>query len=118
MSLAEIYYVRDKDSNNPQEIILNNMIKLGYYNINKTKIYKLYIKQYLIKLIKNDKLDYTKSFEFYINEYKKQDEYKLFMNEIDRKISRCLILSKYLDTNKIKEFYNDCLEDELLYLGY
>lgn len=117
-NMANDYYLRDVKMNlNPEEVILQNMKKLGYYNVNKTMLYDRFIKQYIKKVVDND-LDYSKPLQNYIEEYKQTEDYNMCMDQINRQVERSLELQKFLNTTNLKEFYEDCTEDELYYLGY
>ena len=117
--LANDYYLRDIEMNfDAHDIIIFSLKKLGYYNINKPLLCKEFIKKYLIKLINNNDIEYSKSLQFYINEYKQTNEYNNFINQIDIKIKRSIILQKYLNNSELFNFYNNCTEDELIYIGY
>ena len=118
-TLANDYYLRDVEMDlDPRDIIIFSLKKLGYYNINKPLLCKQFIKKHLNKLINGNNLDYTKTLQYYIDEYKKSSEYKKFVNQIDIKIRRSITLQKYLNDSNNHNFYINCTEDELIYIGY
>lgn len=117
-NMAASYYLRDIELKvNPEDVILHNMKKLGYYNVNKLMLYDRFMKQYLKKMIDTN-LDYSRSLQDYIDEYKKTDDYNRCIEQIEKQIERSLELRKFLNTTNLKEFYENCTEDELYYLGY
>jgi hypothetical protein len=118
-SLPELYIERDLELNlDPCKTIINHLKKLNYYNINIQNLKNKFIEQYLIKEINSGNYNLENN-KYVINtniidtiEYKKYDDY---LNNI---LLRSIILSKYINNNNIQEFYNNCTNDELIYLGY
>jgi hypothetical protein len=118
-TLANDYYLRDIEMDlDPYDIIMFSLKKLGYYNINKPLLCRENIKRHLNKLINSNSLDYTKTLQYYINKYKQSSEYKKFVNQINIKIGRSIVLQKYLNDSNNHDFYINCTEDELIYIGF
>ena len=118
--MIELYCERDNDMNLDLYKLLNNhLLKLNYNYINKSTELKKYIDNNYVLNIKNNNLDPAKTtYIEWVNKFKLTLEYLKFKKHLDNKIKRSIILSKFCGTNKNKEFYETCTEEELIYLGY
>jgi hypothetical protein len=93
--IAHMFYKRDLEMKlDPLDTIINHLKKLRYYNIN--------------LLFEESTFSGNKDSE----------EYKKFKKNLNYRIERSIILSKYINKINIKEFYNSCTTEELYYLGY
>ena len=113
-SLAEMYYERDVSMNlNPNQSIYLSLKKLRYIEIDEKK----------------DENDFKVFlFKKYLKDYNKLDEYKDAVDNSDelvkyrenRKLSkeRGNFLSKFLNSDDNKRFYESLTDDELEYIGY
>jgi len=107
-------YIKDKISrNNNQERIINHMKKLGYLNFNMIEESRKFLLNLLsMNQIGNDFNGLTLNEIFVILKY--TDAYKAFEKETNYKISRSILLTKYLSNqNDTYSFYNDLTIDEL-----
>ena len=116
-TLVDLYYKRDIDMKlDPIKQINRSLKKLEYTNINVDEV----LNKRMLYLFKG--IDYVKypdmSFNDYKQSYKSSPEYEKYLSSIYHNIERGMKLSKYIDTDKIKEFYMDCSLEELQYLGY
>jgi hypothetical protein len=118
--IVENYYNRDLKLNiDLTKHIINHLTKLDYNYVNKSKLLKLFLHNKYISDIKCDALEPSKiSYNEWLVSVKETFLYKNILNNIDNKIKRSILLSKYVGTNDIKNFYNDCTLEELTYLGY
>jgi len=114
--LINMYLERDNNLKlNPSDQILSYLQKLGYYNINvDNELDNIISFRYKTNL---DNLKNT-SFNEYKNSFLETDEYNKMKLNIYEKINRSMILSKFIGTSLVKDFYNKCNYDELVYLGY
>ncbi len=119
------YVVRDKVMNlSPNEQIMHGLTKLGYVNVN----FPQETKQFLVDLtMKNLKLALLNDWEspvkyMSVDEYmeyvKQTDDYKLFVDELNRRLKRACELSSFVQSNDNQAFYNSLTLSELSYLGY
>jgi hypothetical protein len=116
----QLYMERDNTLQiNPRDQIRFSLDKLGYNYVNKEQETTDFIKNYFLYAIKIG--DYNPEIMEYNNwlaEFKDSCTYKKFLINLDDKIARSIILSKYAGTDKINEFYNACTLSELYYVGY
>ena len=119
-SIVELYCDRDREMNLDLYKLLNNHLsKLDYNYINKSMELKKYIDNKYVFNITNNKLDPAKiTYTEWVKNFKLSLEYLEFQKHLDNKIKRSIILSKFAGSNKNKEFYEKCTEEELTYLGY
>lgn len=119
------YVVRDKVMNlSPNEQIVNGLTKLGYVNVN----FPQETKQFLVELtMKNLKLALLNDWESpvkymsvdeYMEHVKQTDDYKHFVNEMNRRLKRACELSSFVHSYDNHAFYNSLTLSELSYLGY
>jgi len=121
-SLAGSFFFEGK--NYPDQII-KYLKDLNYYNVDTSKEIKKYLINTLSKVI-SDELTY----DFYssmndqnvgelLEKIKSSDEYKNFINQLNKNIERGFILSKFIsDCNNILNFYNALTLEELNKLNY
>jgi hypothetical protein len=101
------------------KLLNNHLSKLNYNYINKSIELKKYIDNNYVFNITNYNLDPAKTtYIEWVNNFKLSLKYLEFKKYLDNKIKRSIILSKFAGTNKNKEFYETCTEEELIYLGY
>lgn len=115
--LVDLYCKRDIDMKlDPIKQIDRSLKKLEYTNINVDEV----LNKRMVYLFKG--IDYVKypdmSFNDYKQSYKSSPEYEKYLSSIYSNIERGMKLSKYIDSNKIREFYMDCSLEELHILGY
>ena len=112
----EAYCKRDELKNiNSRDHIINSLKKLGYYNVDQNTDCQNYIKHCV--LFKNN-LDITKTLQEMMDDFKETDDYKNFVINTNIRIGRALVLSSFINSNDIKNFYNALTLEELNYLGY
>ena len=114
---VDTYYKRDELMNiNGSNQIIHSLKKLGYYNIDQNFECNRYI---IDSLMLNSKiLDKTKTLNKLCDEFKETTEYKKFLNNINSRIGRALVLSSFINSNDTLNFYNALTLEELNYLGY
>ena len=114
---VDTYYKRDELMNiNGSNQIIHSLKKLGYYNIDQNFECNKYI---IDSLMLNSKiLDKTKTLDKLSNEFKETTEYKNFLNNINSRIGRALVLSSFINSNDTLNFYNALTLEELNYLDY
>lgn len=114
---VDTYYKRDELMNiNGSNQIIHSLKKLGYYNIDQNFECNKYI---MDSLMLNSKiLDKTKTLDKLSNEFKETTEYKNFLNNINSRIGRALVLSSFINSNDTLNFYNALTLEELNYLDY
>lgn len=119
-SMVELYCERDSNMKLDLYKLLNDhLCKLKYTYINKSMELKKYIDDRYVFNITNNKLDPAKTtYIEWVANFKLSLEYLEFHKHLDNRIKRSIILSKFIGTNKNKEFYEKCTEEELIYLGY
>ena len=119
-SVVKLYCDRDIDMNlDLYKLINDHLSKLDYKYINKSIELKKFIDNKYIFNITNNKLDPAKTtYIEWVKNFKLSLDYLKFQKHLDNKIKRSIILSKFCGTNKNKEFYETCTENELSYLGY
>ena len=119
-SLAELYIERDNRLQlNSSETIIKNLKKLNYYNIDIEMLKNKFISNFLINEVKNNNY-YLDDSNYYViskslNDILQSNEYKKYIENLNYNVERNNILSNY---NNIADFYNNCTNEELLYLGY
>jgi hypothetical protein len=109
----------------PKDQIIKYLKDLNYYNVDTSKEVKKYLINTLAKVI-SDELTY----DFYssmndqkvgelLEKIKLCDEYKIFINQLNKNIERGFVLSKFIsDCNNILNFYNALTLEELNKLNY
>jgi len=119
-SIVKLYCDRDSEMNLDLYKLLNDHLsKLNYKYVNKSMELKKYIDNKYVFNITNNKLDPAKTtYTEWLEKFKLSLDYLNFQKHLDNKIKRSIILSKFVGTNKNKEFYENCTQDELSYLGY
>jgi hypothetical protein len=119
-SLAQLYIERDaKLQLIPEETIIKHLKKLNYYNIDIENLKNNFIKNYLIDEIKNNNYCLDNNYYIIITKLSTildSDKYKKYIKYLNYCVERSNILINYI--NNINNFYNNCTNDELLYLGY
>jgi len=119
-SISKVYYERDTEMNlDLYKLIDYHLSKLNYKYINKSMELKKYIDNKYVFYITTKKIDPAKiTYIEWVATFKLSLEYLQFQKHLDNKIKRSILLSKFIGTNKNKEFYETCTEEELNYLGY
>jgi hypothetical protein len=119
------YTTRDKVMNLvPNEQILYSLQKLGYYNVNFVEETKSFIIDNVCKKIKVDlSNDWEASLKYeqiygIMEGFKETDIFKNFLNKLNVRLGRALVLSKFIGSNENEKFYNSLTLEELNYLGY
>jgi hypothetical protein len=109
----------------PKDQIIKYLKDLNYYNVDTSKEVKKYLINTLAKVI-SDELTY----DFYssmndqkvgelLEKIKLSNEYKIFINQLNKNIERGFVLSKFIsDCNNILNFYNALTLEELNKLNY
>ena len=114
---VDSYCKRDDIMNiNDNDQIINSLKKLGYYNIDQNNECNNYISNSVIS--KNKNHDKTKTLNELFDEFKETTEYKNFLHNINIRIGRALVLSSFINTGNIINFYNALTLEELNYLGF
>jgi hypothetical protein len=119
-SISTLYYERDNEMKlDLYKLINDHLYKLNYKYINKSMELKKYIDNKYVFNITNNKINPAKiTYTEWVTTFKLSLDYLQFQKHLDNKIKRSIILSKFIGTNKNKEFYETCTEEELNYLGY
>jgi hypothetical protein len=125
-TLVSSLYQRDLIKNyNNQEQIINCLKKLNYYSIDLHQEQKKFILDFLNNIIyfelrKNWDSDIkNKSINELIEFIKNTSDYQRFEYNLNYRISRAFILSKYINnSNSTFLFYNDLSIEELTQLDY
>jgi hypothetical protein len=118
-SIATIYYNRDLEMNlKPENQIKQSLEKLKYLNTDYKLMKKHFIKNKLIIKLSSEELDTSLSINELIEQIEKSDEYLLYCQNLNNNKERGIELEKFLLSNDIKNFYNNCTEEELEYLGF
>jgi hypothetical protein len=119
-NIIESYYNRDITLNiNPKLNIIKHMNKLNYKFINKSNILSLYLNDCYISDIKWFIIDPSKtSYNEWLSTFQKTTKYDNLIKQIDYRIKRSIELSRFIGSDKIIDFYNNCTIEELTYLGY
>ena len=118
--IVELYYNRDIELNiEPPISIINHLKKLNYNFVDKSKLletslYNEYISDIKYSILEPSKISYNE----WLVSFKETHVYNNIINNINNKIKRSILLSKYTGSNDIKGFYNNCTIEELNYLGY
>lgn len=107
-------YIKDKiTNNNNQERIITHMKKLGYFNFNMIEESKKFLLNLLSMNQTYDDFNGLTLNEIFVV-LKNTDAYKAFEKETNYKISRSVLLTKYLfNQNDTYSFYNDLTVEEL-----
>ena len=118
--IIQLYLERDRFYNlNRNEVILNSIKKLGYYNYDLTTIKDEYLYRKILNyIIENKLLNSSKCINEIYEEIIKSKEYEEFLNILNQKLERSITLSKFIGTENTEDFYKSCTEYELHYLGY
>lgn len=118
--IVELYYNRDVELNiEPSKSITKHLTKLDYNFVNKSELLNTYLYNKYISDIEYNIVDPLQvSYNKWLVSFKKTLNYNNIINNIDNKIKRSILLSKYAGSNDIKGFYNNCTIEELAYLGY
>ena len=118
--IVELYYNRDVELNiEPSKSITNHLTKLDYNFVNKSDLLNTYLYNKYISDIEYNIVDPLQvSYNKWLGSFKETLNYNNIINNIDNKIKRSILLSKYAGSNDIKGFYNNCTIEELAYLGY
>jgi hypothetical protein len=112
---VQAYIARDKSMNfNPNEQIIFSLSKLGYYNIN----LQYQINKFLNKKLFQLPIDSNKTIGEFYDDIMKTDEYKQFIDNVNKNIGRAFYLSKYIGSSDIEGFYNDLTLEELSCIGW
>jgi len=120
MTIAYNYYIRDIEMKlEPKRQIVNALYKLGYLNLDIDKKCKTYIDSEISLMMLND----TNLLTFYVDVIKETDKYKSYYNHLLYSQKRFNELKDFLsidniDFHVLKEFYESCTEEELMYLGW
>lgn len=119
-SLAQLYIDRDdKLQLIPEETIIKHLKKLNY-NIDIEKLKNDFITDYLISEVKKNNYYLDDEFKYIINTSLntiiESDKYINYIKYLNYCVERRNILKNY--SSNINDFYNNCTNDELLYLGY
>ena len=119
-SLPQLYIERDvKLQLIPEETIIKHLKKLNYYNIDIEKLKNDYITDYLVSEVKKNNYYLNDEFQYIINTTLNtiinSEKYINYIKYLDYCLERSNLLMNY---NNINDFYNNCTNDELLYLGY
>lgn len=119
------YVTRDKVMHLiPNEQILHSLQKLGYYNVNFVDESKNFIIDNVCKKIK---MDLTNNWDAMIKneqlsnimeEFKETNTFKDFLNKLNCRLGRAVVLSKFINSNDNEKFYNALTLEELSYIGY
>lgn len=119
-SMVNLYCERDSNMNlDLYKLINDHLSKLNYNYINKSMELERYINNRFVYNITNNKLNPVKTtYIEWKKSFKLSLDYLKFHKHLDNKIKRSIVLSKFVGTDKNKEFYEACTEDELNYLGY
>jgi hypothetical protein len=113
----DTYYKRDLLMNiNGCDHIINSLKKLRYYNIDQNFECNKFIIESL--MLNSKYLEKTKTIDKLADEFKETAEYKNFLHNINLRIGRALVLSSFINSNDILNFYNALTLEELNYLGY
>ena len=125
-SIISFLYKRDLVKNYfPQNQIIKYMNQLNYYNIDISKESNTYLISNLNKILllelNNDMNSHIKfkTVDDILNLIKESNDYKCFISNINYKIERAFVLSKYItDCNNVLNFYNALTLEELNKLNY
>ena len=119
------YVTRDKVMHLiPNEQILHSLQKLGYYNVNFVDESKNFIIDNVCKKIK---MDLTNNWDAMIKneqlfniieEFKETNTFKDFLNKLNFRLGRAVVLSKFINSNDNEKFYNALTLEELSHIGY
>lgn len=127
-TLVSSLYQRDLIKNyNNQEQIINCLKKLNYYTIDLHQEQKNFILDFLNNIISYElKKDWdsdikNKRINELIEYIKNTSDYQRFEYNLNYRVSRAFVLSKYIsipNSNSTYYFYNDLTIDELTQLDY
>lgn len=111
------YCKRDNVMNiNSNDQIVNSLKKLGYYNIDQNNECNNYISNSV--LLKNKNLDKSKTINELFDEFKQTSDYKNFVNNVNTRIGRALVLSSFINSGNLINFYDALTLEELNYLDW
>jgi hypothetical protein len=118
-SIAAMYVERDIFMKLDMALeIVRSINKLGYSSVNIPYLKEEFIKNNYITYIKNTNGCNITNYDTWCNDFVKLTIFKEYMNMVDVKLERSILLSKYIGTNNTELFYKACTVDELNYLGY
>jgi hypothetical protein len=116
MSTAQMFYERDIRMNLDLKNQINkSLCKLGYLDLDYDKKCKEYIDYTLSRMIRNCELNYDNTLKFYVDYIKQTFEFQEYCNHLKYSQKR---FNELKNLTEIKDFYENCTEQELEYLGY
>jgi hypothetical protein len=116
MSTAQMFYERDISMNLDLKNQINkSLCKLGYLDLDYDKKCKEYIDYKLSRMIVNGELNYDKPLNLYVYDIKETNEFQQYCNHLNYCQKR---FNELKNLTEIKDFYENCTEQELEYLGY
>jgi len=120
--IIKLYLERDMVlSTSTQDIVINALKKLGFYNYDSETELRQYEKLYVIKQI-SESFDLVRdeSINTMINRYRESDDYKNLHTKCVNKQNRSNFLHSNIDTyfENLHTFYCALTLNELEYLGY
>ena len=118
--LTNSYYNRDIEYNiNNNNTIIRSLSKLGYLNFNLNDEIRNVEQRMLKKYIDNNYQHvYNQSVSNIINMIKQTDEYTNYMNQLNGKLGRSIILSRFINDFDTNNFYKSLTVAELEYIGF
>lgn len=112
--IIDAYVTRDEVMElNPVYTIQKALQKLKYLNVDMNSEVQVYIKEHITAILREDA-----TVRELMDEIKETDKFYQFFNHLKHRVERSILLSKFLDTNNIEEFYSSLTFEELVYLGY
>ena len=120
--LVKLYLERDITlSTSTQDIVINALKKLGFYNYDIETDLRQYEKSYVLKQI-SESFDLVRdeSINTMITRYRESDDYKNVQTRCENRQNRSNLLHSKLDVyfENLHTFYCALTIDELGYLGY
>lgn len=120
--IADCYYDRDIRLNiNNNQTIINAMKKLGYLNFNYNdevvKYERLLLQNYINNNYRNS-INVNMKINDILNNIKQTNEYHNFIEQLNNRLNKSIIFSKYINDNDTKEFYQSLTIEELEILGF
>ena len=119
------YLKRDKEMHlNPNDQIYKALVKLGYLNVNTVKDLKEFSAEIVANKVRDElanqlePLFKNKTINEIVNEQKDNIEYQKAINNLNHRVGRAFVLSKFIGSNNIEEFYNSLTLHELVIIGY